>query len=363
MGIVVFTGAQDEGKLEEYTPNYLEMLGIYNRVPLVASIIDAKAEAAVHKWKTEGPEAERIAQVFDKFTGNGKQNFKQILYNACKTFLICGDAFLEVIYNGLEVENIQLLNPANVKIIINNGKIAGYKEVDGSARWKKEQIIHFPWNPVGSMVHGTSDIERMHDLLLAKNQIEDDCRRIYESYVKPIHVVHLNTDDQTEIDKFKTEWAKLKNIPKSDIIVPKDYVEVERVSIPQYSTLLPDPWREYLNKELIMSTRIPKVVLGQGEDANSEATAKIQYLGYRTGIKWIQKFVEDIIETQLIPQITSAKTKLKLEMTGENPEDKFNRFMEAYKIIAGTEAMPDAHKHKVLMKIVEEVGLWDKQQN
>src|SRR3990167_2426137 len=358
MAIIAFPEEQDEGQFTDYTPDYLRLLRKYNNVPLMASIIDAKAEATVHKWRTEGPEAERVAKVFDKFTGNGKQNFKQLLYNATKTFLICGDAFLEIVYDGLEVENLVMLNPANVKIRIKNGMIRGYKEVDGKAKWKKEQILHFPWNPTGAMVHGTSDIERLSDILMAKNQIEDDCRRIYHRYIKPIHIVKLNTDDQTEIENFKAEWAKIKNIPETDIIVPKDYVEVERATIPQYSSLLPDPWRAYLNKEIVLSNRMPEVVLGEGAQANSEATAKIQYQGYRTSIRWIQKFIEDQVERQLISQITGAKATLHLEMTGETPEDKFNRFMEAYKIIAGTEAMPDTHKHQVLMTIVEEIGLW-----
>ena len=359
MGIVVVLDAEQENWTGEYTPDYNRWHGFYQRVPTLAARIDAICEAAVSNCTIEGPNSETLLKFLDSITGNGKQTFKVISYNLIKSGIIGGDSFAEVIYDDSDnVENLMQLPSGNMKILFKNGVIKKYIEVDGDGKWKPEQILHCSWNPSGASVHGTSVIERLNDILIAKNQIEDDCRRIYHRYIKPIHIIKIDSDDDTEIANFKAEWAKLKNIPEADIFTTKDFVEIERAAIPEFATLKPDPWRDYLMKVETLSTGVPEVRLGEGAQANSEATAKIQDKGFRDKVKWTQNWYEAILEKQLFPQIyPKGGNKINFSFLGESEEDAFNRYAQAFKIISSDESIDKGKKTKVLEKLLNNMGL------
>ena len=83
------------------------------------------------------------------------------------------------------------------------------------------------------------------------------------------------------------------------MIVPKDTVDsIERVSIPQYSTLDPLPWLKMLQEYFLIAEGVPEVILGYGRDA-TEASAKILYLAFQQMIEFNQDFLHEQIKAQL----------------------------------------------------------------
>ena len=59
--------------------------------------------------------------------------------------------------------------------------------------------------------------------------------------------------------------VKLDNAVKNmeNLIIPKDVVEMERVSIPQYSTLDPLPWIQLLQTYFILAEGVPEVIVSR----------------------------------------------------------------------------------------------------
>ena len=360
MGLIVYKDAEAETWSGMYRTEYLTCKGMVERIPVLAAMMDADAEAIVKSWRTYGPNAEALAKELDSWKGNGKQSFKHIMYGLVKTAKICGDSFGEIVYGGknkMDIKNLIQMPAENIEISVRNGIIKGYQEIDGNNTWKPEEVFHLAWNPMGASCHGTTVIKRLNDLLVARGQVEDDARKIFHRYIKPIHLVGLDTDDQTEIDEFKAEWAKLKDIPESDIFFPKDFAEVNRASVPQFSTLDPATWWNYLQRNMVMSTRIPEVRIGEVGQAYSEATARIVDRGYRDYIRWTQKWLEDALEIQIFPQIFPRdKNKIKFTQKGETPEDEFSRLAQAFVNISSNDTLGE-EKNKALLNILEKMKL------
>ena len=124
-----------------------------------------------------------------------------------------------------------------------------------------------------------------------------DLKIVFQRYVKPLLITEIDEDDPNEVKAFKN---KLDQAVESgeNMVIPKDTATVDRVSIPQFSTLDPIPWLNYLEAMLIKAEGVPGVILGDAKDA-TEATAKILYLAYEQMIKWNQLFVEEAMKAQL----------------------------------------------------------------
>lgn len=348
---------QGKQREQEYFGEFLKWKGFYDEIPLLKSVIDAKADAVTASWRTYGKKGKKMAEILDGFDGNGKETFKGMMNNAVKTFTIGGDCFFEIVADSdLNIENIMLLPPENIKIVIRNGKIKRYKEIDDGTSWKPEEILHFGYNPVGAMCHGQSSIKPMNDLLLALRQIQDDMRKIYHKYVKPIHIVELDTDDATEIASFKADWAKLLNVPEADIIIPKGFATVSRAGIPQYSTLDPSAWHKILVDQLIMAERVPELALGTGS-VNSDESAKMQFDGFRQLVRWNQRFIEECCNRQLFNlQFPDETPTIKFSFAAEPQEEKYNRLLNSYSVISAS-PIADEIKGEILVNILSEMGL------
>jgi len=301
--------ARDTGgtRFYTYTPEWTKYLGIYN-LPDVAPIIDKKAFWTVGR----GVKAdENTKTLLKNFTGTGKETFHTIMYKAVKTYSIVGDYFAEIIRDGRgAVTNLKTLNPGRVQIHIDQkGFIDKYVYLDRHEKpvqkFNPDEIFHLPFNSDGDNPHGTSSLKRLtsHDpnrtgTVEMLQETKQSMNILFRRYVKPLIISYVDSDDEVEINKYK---AKLDNAIKQgeNMIVPKDTVEsMERISVPQYSTLDPLPWIKKLEEEVIRAEGIPLIILGSGE-ADTEATAKILYLAFQQMVEWNQLFLEEQLKAQL----------------------------------------------------------------
>jgi len=145
-----------------------------------------------------------------------------------------------------------------------------------------------------------------------------DLKTVFHRYVKPLIISSIEEDDPDEIDKYKIKLDKAVSLGEN-MVVPKDTVEMERMSIPQFSTLDPLPWLSYLDKMLIKAEGVPSVILGDGKDS-TEATAKILYLAFQQMIEWNQLFIEEQLEAQLQIKI-ELEFPASLEEKTETPQE------------------------------------------
>ena len=288
----------------EYTPNWAKWAGIYNTIPELQASIDKKAMWTIGKGFITDKKTKLI---LDKIRGAGKDTFNTIINNNIRTYTICGDSFCEIIKNKRgELINLKPLSPSTLKIVGNSqGLITRYEQTLISPTgqksvklFKPEDIFHLSWQRLGSAINGIGTIEKLEQVITASKEAMEDLRTVFHRYVKPLWVVSVDTDDTTEIAAFKT---KLDNTIKNaeNMIVPKDTVDsIERVSIPQYSTLDPLPWLKMLQEYFLIAEGVPEVILGYGRDT-TEASAKILYLAFQQMIEFNQDFLHEQIKAQL----------------------------------------------------------------
>lgn len=273
--------------------------GYYAAIPELQAVIDKVAAWAVGKgYKADAKTMERLS----KIRGAGKDCFADILENAVRVRRICGDFFAEIVKNKRgELINLKPLNPGNMQILSNKaGIITGYNQLvykGEPIHFKTEEIFHLSFNRIGDEVHGISTIKKVENIILMRNEAMTDLKKVFHRYVKPFYVFKLDTDDQTKINAFKTKQDSVTALGEN-IYIPKDSVEYERVSIPQYSTLDPLPWIQLLNQYFIMAEGVPEVILGYGRDT-TEASSKILYLAFQQVIEKEQKYLEQQLRYQL----------------------------------------------------------------
>lgn len=349
--------SSQQAKDSEYSSTFLKWNAYVEKIPILKSILNANADAVTASWRTSGTHAKAMAQTLDEFEGNGKESFKLIMNNALKIAKIGGDYYAEIVYDEDDIPiNLLTLPPDNIRQVIRKGQIKRYEEIDGLTIWRKEEIFHLPYNPIGCMTHGTSVIEPMNNLLIDLLQVWDDMAKIYHRYVKPVHVLKIDTDNAVEMQKIIDEWKKATRVPDSDFAVPKGTVEIERHSIPQFSILNPADWHRIIMDHIIMGSRVPELALGTGS-VNSEESARMQFAGFRQMVRWDQKFLEEHLRRQLFVQAYPEDVpKITFSFAAEAQEERFRRNLQAFQIVNSSE-LNDEIKGLVLIKLLEEMDI------
>jgi hypothetical protein len=279
-------------------------LGAYMSVSELAGMIDRKAQFVVGKgYIQKGTQKKDLS----KITGNGLDSFNTIMYNAVRVFTIGGDFFAEIIRNKRgELRNLKPLNPGQMRTIANSrGIITGYELVPfgdlgiekKAQHFEPEEIFHLAYNRIADCIHGQSIIEKLMPIINMRQEAMNDLRIVFHRYVKPLWIFSVDTDDQAQVTAFKNKVDA--TIEKAEnLVVPKDTVaSIERISIPQFSTLDPVPWVQLLQKEFLKAEGIPSVVMGAA--GASESESKILYLAFQQVVEFNQMFLEEQIKLQL----------------------------------------------------------------
>ena len=360
MALISIYPAPSEVNKESYEADFLKWKGFYDDIPALRSVINSVADATTASWKTRGQNNKTLRDVLDNIEGNGKETFKTLMCNAVKTSMVCGDAFFEIITNDdLGVENIVQLPPNNIRVIIRNGRIKKYEEItaptgENISKWKPQEIFHYVNNPIGAMIHGTSDIEPLQTLLVDLKQIQDDMSKYYHNYSSPLEVVEYDSDDDTEIEEFKQSYIAGRHVRPKQIFLTKDLAKVEMIS-PQ-GHLDPATWHRIIIEQMLASMRVPDLALGTGT-VNSEESARMKYSGFRQLVRMKQQLLEEQLQRQLFPQIFPENTPtIEFSFAGEPEEEKFNRMMAAYSQVNASDLSPDI-KGLVMIKLLQEAGV------
>lgn len=293
-----------------YIPDWSKWHGYYRKIPEFQAAVDKFGSWTVGRgFEADKKNESKVKKIY----GFGKDDFESILENMIRAMLICGDSFAEIIRDKQKrVLNIKPLNPGNIKIIANDsGIVDRYEQFTDSsgrryvvARFAKDDIIHLSWNRIADEIHGIPFGEKSEDIIKMRNECMQDMRVLFHRYVKPIQIIQVDSDKDSDLtlvqNSFDTAYKKTENI-----IIPKGIVEqVDRVSIPQFSTLDPLPWLQYLVRQFVTSCGVPEVIMGWGSET-TEASSKIIYLAFQQTIEEVQLYMENQMEIQ-----TGIKIKL-----------------------------------------------------
>jgi len=283
--------------------------GAYFNISELGGMIDTKARYVVGKgYKSSNPAHDKILQ---KITGNGLDTANLIFYNAVRVYTTGGDFYAEIIKTKRgELRNLKPLDPDTVKVKANKkGLISGYEvfavqnNTDGnkenaSTLFKPDEIFHLAYNRMAGQIHGQSVIDKIEDIIKMRREAMKDLQVVFHRYVKPLLISSVDTDDTAEIAKFKAKIDSAMALGEN-LVVPKDTVDnIERVSIPQFSTLDPLPWIKLLQQEFLKAECIPAIALGAGAES-TESESKMLYLSWQQVVEFNQMFLEEQIKSQL----------------------------------------------------------------
>ena len=289
---------EDTGSETTYNPEWTKWNGYYQDVPELGALIDKKAMWTTGRGFTCDSKTRKI---LDRIKGNGKDSIEGIWYNGSRVKTINGDSFAEQIRDKAgRLINLKPLNPGMSIIANDKGIIQRYElKFKGSdpQRFKPKEIFHLQWNRIGDDIHGLSTIKKLKDVIESKKEVMLDQRIIYHRYVKPLIISYVDTDDPKEIAAYKAKLdAAVANM--ENLILPKGTANIERVGVPQFSTMDPLPWIKYLERMFIFAEGMPSVIAHGDTDA-PEAAAKIAYLSWETVVAWEQLWYERQIKLQL----------------------------------------------------------------
>ena len=285
-----------------YQCEWTKWYGYYKATPEIQSIIDRKAFWVVGK----GCKADkRTKTIIDKIRGNGKDTFNGIMANAVETYSIGGDFYAEIIKEKKllfsKLVNLKPLNPGTIIIWADKfGMIKKYEQwIDGELvnTFKPEEIFHLTWKRIGDQIHGNG-ISNYEEIIKMRNESMKDIKTVFHRYVKPLLIISVDTDNDAEIAAFKLKVDKTVELSEN-LIVPKDTVSgIDKMSIPQFSSLDPLPWLRLLIDEFVKSEGVPHIIQGVSM-GGSEGEAKILYVAYQQIIEYNQLFLEEQIKAQL----------------------------------------------------------------
>ena len=140
-------------------------------------------------------------------------------------------------------------------------------------------------------------VERLEKNILSLNKILEATDKLFERYVHPRFIFHLDTDDEAQINSFKAKNDASTGIGEN-LYVPKDAVVPELLSVTPNSSLNPLPYIEMLRNSFFQAAGVPRIIVG-GSQEFTEATAKIAYLAFEQTIEEEQLYIEEEVLSQL----------------------------------------------------------------
>ena len=319
-------GATGQDETEWMNDFWTVWFGYYKTIPELTSVIDAKATWTVGKgFKTDA----ETTTILQDIKGWGKDTFNTIIENMIRTYNIGGDAFCEIIRDEEEGEviNLKPLDPGSIKIIVNGkGIIKRYEQVNKiekipPTKFQPEEIFHLARNRVADEIHGVSIVERLVKIINKKNEAMDDWQRVLHRNIDPLWIIHLDTDNETEIAAFKTKYDKARGTGEGIMYVPKDVVVPELVTVAPNASLSAIPWIESLDAKFYEAAQVPKIIVG-GAGGFTEAAVKIAYLAFQQTIEEEQLFIEEQVLAQLgITVEFDFPASLENELLSDNNKD------------------------------------------
>lgn len=308
-----YTNIPQDTSINEHITDWSKWYGYYLDISPLSAMIDKKAIWTIGKgFKAD----ELTSKILDNIKGFGKDTANTIFQNAVMVYSTGGDFLAEIVKNKRgKLINLKPLNPGQWKKVANAKGIIKYyeqisQEMPGQTdpserlpkmqRLKPDEVFHLCWNRIADNIHGTGIPEKIENTLKAYKEAKNDMKKVFHRYVKPLQIIPVDTDDETQIQNFKTKYANAYNDTEI-MVVPKDTVDVEHIklmAIPEFSTLDPLPWIKLLEQDFFKAEGVPALVHGVASQS-TEAESKIIYLAWQQVIEWNQLFLEQQIKSQL----------------------------------------------------------------
>jgi len=325
--------------------------GLYRKIPELRSTIDTECRWIVGKKLIYGDK--RSEEIAKRISGKGKDTMRKILLNIKRTSKIGGDCYCEIPKDKAgRITNIKILDPGTIEIRANQfGIIQEYAQVaeknnlslhnktdkkGSSEPWKLDEIFHISNESIADEIHGIPEAEKLQTIIKMRHQAMSDYTVILHRYGKPTFFYEADTDDETEMAHIADKINKaMKNF--ENVVTPKGTLTgINKVSVPQYSSLDPMPWNNFLRSYFTESSNVPDLVRGKSDEV-SLAAGKLNFLGYKEKIIFQQLEYSEEIEKQLGLKISfeePPEIDIEIMQTNRDMEGK-KTAKEEKKIVSG----------------------------
>lgn len=303
--------------------------GYFNNIPKLKSAIIMKAIWTVGKGYNTDIGTKII---LDHITGNGKQTFKDILFNMVVVKQIGRDSFAEIIRDPDtdDILNIKVLDPSTIRIIYGkNGIIKRYEQLFPStnggkvfATFKPENIFHLSHNNFAGQIHGISVPESVEKIILADDENFNIMKKLTRFQAVPFIVFKVKSDNATTISNFKANIKEARE-KGEDLIVPDDenLLSFEVVQVTPAAILM--EWRNSINNQFYQAVGMPLILFGGA--GSTESGGKVEYLGHETVFEHDQLEIEEQIKAQLGLEIDlNSPTSLLENLQADEGKDAQN---------------------------------------
>ena len=260
-----------------------QYLGYYKAIPELRSVINALSLYSVGQGWIADPET---AVILEHIDGWGEDTINSIFDNLIRCKKIYGDAFAEIIKDEKSgiLTNLKVLDPATIRIVVNKqGRIKRYEQFEKTGKttnvlqkFQPGELLHLCNDRIADEIHGTSIIQAVEWIILAKNEAMDDRKTIFHRNVAPLKLFYADTDDQGKMDEI-TRKLQIVAKDKEWMVVPMDSAKVE---IPVMSIVDSEAWIKYLDNHFYEVVGVPKIITG-GSQEFTEASSKIAFTTFQ----------------------------------------------------------------------------------
>ncbi len=280
---------------DKATENY----GYYFNHPQVSSPINALATWAVGRgYSTK--DMTMKAQL-DHVTGDGKDNFPQIMWNHVVITLAVGDAFIEV-KKGKSgaILNMIPISPERVRVVYaKNGLIKRYDTWNGE-KWKPiktENMLHSRNKRIGDQEHGTSQIQSNKNVNDAMIEAFED-ERVIKHRDKALGIVYYKTSNAGKISFANTQIEKA--VKNGDMVgLPEDTAKIE--PYPSKSSEDRQNWLTYVETLGYQTGGVPRAIVTS--DGTSEVGGKMGHVIFEPIYAKVQMDLEADLKIQFSIEI------------------------------------------------------------
>lgn len=292
-------GAMDQNETYYQNDKWTQQWGYFNQIPDLKTALILKSIWIVGSgFVCDNGTRARV----DAWTGWGKDNFEDVLFNLYLGAMIGGDSFAEIIREDNEIVNLKPLDPGSIRIVVDKkGRIKRYEQFNNVTKvpttWEPNEIFHISHNRVADQIHGISDIDALEAKILAEYESFVDMKKIMHRQARPLIMFKLKTDDTTKINAFMakmdqaTKYGENMYIPDDENIVSYEVVQVNVSDIVL-------SWRDSLRNDFFRAIGLPQIVPGGGGQS-TESEAKTIYLAFERIVEHWQRFIERQVSDQL----------------------------------------------------------------
>lgn len=307
----------NNGTTEYKDPPYMYdiLMDMVEADPSLFAATSLTVDLATHKgYSFEGKNArdiERAQKLFDDTL-----DFDEVIDNILWQLLIYGDAYLEVRWNQSKTE-VKELNPLETTEMVLNydehGEISEYiqqpkgKGKEHWIRFKPDEVIYFRHYWVGTQVQSRSPFKSISRSYAAKVDANNYLRSLFRN-VPPKIVYFLKNANEKQRKLFIENLVRAKTNPNMDIIAQGEAFESKVLQSKFDDGLM--PILAYLQKQVLMVTRVPPHWIGMLEGANRGIGENV-VIPYETKIKKIQQKVASQLSKELLPKLKLSNLKFK----------------------------------------------------